>query len=132
MMGKKKVLIVDDEPHILKVLEMKLKSVGFEVIFALDGVEGLEKINSQCPSLVITDVHMPRMNGIELCKACEDTRSSRNFPIIVLTAQTDPDQRKAIDNLTNVVCVEKPYSLQRLTDLINQLLDDTAREDITE
>jgi DNA-binding response OmpR family regulator len=66
--SNKKVLIIDDEPHIRRVIELKLKQRGYQVFEAKDGEEGLELIHTLCPDAVITDIMMPKLDGKALCE----------------------------------------------------------------
>ena len=67
-MAKKKILVVDDEPSVLKVLRRRLESKGYDVITAEDGLEGLEKASEQRPDLIISDIMMPTMDGYTFIK----------------------------------------------------------------
>ena len=82
-----KVLLVDDELHILRAAEYKLKMSGFEVFCAQDGVEAWELINSESPDLVVTDLQMPRLNGLELIEKIRGCEATAHLPIIMLTAK---------------------------------------------
>lgn len=85
-MGKK-VLIVDDEPSIVTLLEYNLKQAGFEVIAANDGEEGLQKAIVEQPDLIILDLMLPKMDGIEVCKQLRQQKIM--VPILMLTAKDD-------------------------------------------
>ncbi|RPI59235.1 MAG: response regulator, partial [Planctomycetaceae bacterium] len=65
----KKILVADDEAHILHVVSMKLKNAGYEIITAMDGEEAAELAKAELPDLVITDYQMPIMTGLEFCKS---------------------------------------------------------------
>ena len=79
------MLIVEDDQEIINLLEIHLKDLGFEVHQALDGLEGLNKIFSIEPDLIILDVSLPSMDGFEICK---QARAKVNTPIIMLTAKS--------------------------------------------
>ncbi len=83
----KKVLVADDEAHILHVVTMKLKNAGYEVITAVDGEEALELCQSEHPDLVITDNQMPYLTGLELCRKMRETEQLKCIPVIMLTAR---------------------------------------------
>ena len=85
-MGKKYVLIVDDDPDMVETVGMMLESKGYEVGKAYDGVEGEESIKQRRPDLVVLDVMMPRKNGYVLCAELKKGRATRDIPIILLTA----------------------------------------------
>ena len=106
-----KILIVDDEPQILRVLKTTLVSRGYEVRTAPNGVEALTAFEQWCPDLVVTDLAMPEMDGIELCR---QLRLSSETPIIVLSVR-DQEQSKirALDAGADDY-VTKPFSIQEL------------------
>lgn len=105
-----KVVVIDDEEFVLSLIETMLEDEGFVVFTARDGATGWEKIQSVAPDLVVTDVRMPGMNGMEICKACEGIRSLRDFPIFVLTGETDQASKDWFRQLRNVHLISKPFS----------------------
>jgi two-component system KDP operon response regulator KdpE len=109
-MGRK-ILVVDDEPQIARVLRMALESNGYEVTVARNGVDALEKFAKIAPELVITDLSMPEMDGIELTRTI---RQRAQTPIIVLSVR-DAEQMKvyALDEGADDY-ITKPFSIQEL------------------
>src|SRR5580704_4616633 len=94
-MAAKKILVADDESHILNVVSLKLRNAGFEVITAGDGQEALEMAHSSHPDLLITDYHMPHLSGLELCQKLQQDSATSGIPAIMLTArgyQLDPKE----------------------------------------
>ena len=85
-MGKKYVLIVDDDPDMVETVGMMLESKGYEVGKAYDGVEGEDSIKQRRPDLMVLDVMMPRKNGYVLCAELKKHKDTRDIPIILLTA----------------------------------------------
>ncbi len=85
-MGKKYVLIVDDDPDMVETVGMMLESKGYEVGKAYDGIEGEESIKQRRPDLVVLDVMMPRKNGYVLCAELKKSRVTKDIPIVLLTA----------------------------------------------
>jgi CheY-like chemotaxis protein len=123
----KKVLIVDDQAPVLRVLKLGLEGGGYEVDTASNGSECLVKLCAGHPDFLVTDIDMPRMNGRELCEAIEDQFPDRAFPIVVLTSRTEMEHRdwtRAIDNLS---FMEKPVSVRRLLSHIGSCLEDTDK-----
>ena len=102
----KRILVVDDERQIIRMLRASLQSSGYEVLTASNGVEGLERFKSGRPDLIITDLAMPEMNGLELTQA---VRRLDKTPVIVLSVRdTDGMKVKALDEgaddyLTNIL-----------------------------
>jgi len=86
MIGKPRVLVVDDDPDKLSLLEVALTMAGYEVRTARDGAEGLAAIPSFLPDLVVSDVMMPRLNGYELARSIRDNPQTKFIPIILQTA----------------------------------------------
>ena len=85
-MSKKYVLIVDDDPDLVETVCMMLEDKGYEVGKAYDGVEGEEAIKERHPDLLVLDVMMPRKDGYELCAQLKSDSTTRDIPVILLTA----------------------------------------------
>ena len=83
------VLVVDDEPDVLKIVSAALRKGPYEIIEAVNGKEALEKTHREQPDLIITDVMMPEMNGFELCRKLRSSLQTGSIPIIMLTAKSD-------------------------------------------
>jgi two-component system KDP operon response regulator KdpE len=106
-----KILIVDDEPQITRVLRTALSTQGYTLRIASNGVEGLEAAQAWHPDLIITDVSMPHMNGVELCR---EIRALSQVPIIVLSVRNQDRQKiEALDAGADDY-VTKPFSIQEL------------------
>ena len=84
----KKILVVDDERHIVLVVQGTLKSAGYEVITAADGKDALEKVEAEKPDLVVLDEVMPDMDGFEVLKRLRKNPATRELPVIMLTLKT--------------------------------------------
>jgi two-component system, OmpR family, alkaline phosphatase synthesis response regulator PhoP len=97
-MESKKILIVDDEPDILEFLKYNLVKEGFQVITAGDGEEGLRLAEAETPDLIILDIMMPKMDGVEICRNIRANPSLKNVLIAFLTArEEDYSQIAALD-----------------------------------
>jgi two-component system alkaline phosphatase synthesis response regulator PhoP len=97
-MENKKILVVDDEPDILEILSYNLRKEGFEVITANNGEEGLKKAEQEIPDLIILDIMMPQMDGVEVCRTLRNRREFDNTLIAFLTArEEDYSQIAALD-----------------------------------
>jgi two-component system KDP operon response regulator KdpE len=115
----KKILVVDDEPQITRVLRRGLESTGFHVRIAADGRAGLENFRSWLPDLVITDLSMPGFDGLDLCSRI---RQLSEVPILVLSVRNDETTKvKALD-LGADDYVSKPFGMAELTARVNALL----------
>jgi len=83
----KKILVVDDERHIVRLVEVNLQRAGYDVVTAYDGVEALEVFEKEDPDMVVLDVMMPRMDGFEVLKKLQADPNSQDVPVIMLTAK---------------------------------------------
>lgn len=83
----KKILVVDDERHIVRLVEVNLARAGYDVSVAYDGVEALEVFAKEKPDMVVLDVMMPRMDGFEVLKKLQADPNSQDVPVIMLTAK---------------------------------------------
>ena len=83
----RRILLVDDEPGILKVIGKRLEIKGYEVVTAIDGQDGLAKARIGHPDAIILDLMMPKMNGMEVCAALKQDEHCRHIPIIIFTAK---------------------------------------------
>ena len=116
--GKKKILLVDDEPSILKFLSIKLRISGYEVVVALNGQEALELVNSVKPDLMLLDVIMPVIDGFEVL---ERVRAVSKLPIIVFSAWPENTQKALSLGASDFVA--KPLDMDDLVERIETLLD---------
>lgn len=92
MSGKKTVLIVDDEEDLRDTLEFQFKHKGYNAITAFDGLDALEKLKAVTPDLIILDMNMPRMNGLEFYQKITGVRERPPYPVLVLTARANMEQ----------------------------------------
>ncbi|MFW5868220.1 MAG: response regulator transcription factor [Armatimonadota bacterium] len=83
----KKILVVDDERHIVRLVEVNLSRAGYDVETAYDGVEALEKVKDTDPDMIVLDVMMPRMDGFEVLKRLQADSDTQDIPVIMLTAK---------------------------------------------
>lgn len=113
-MNGRRILIVDDEPHVLRVLGMTLAREGYEVETAVNGMQALEKFALRAPDVMITDVQMPKMGGRELCEAARERFPECAALIMVMTSMTALEQRAWVGRLNDVEFLEKPLSPRRL------------------
>jgi CheY-like chemotaxis protein len=123
------ILIVDDEAHILQVLSLKLRNCGYSVQTAVDGEDALHQMKTNIPDLVITDVQMPYMNGLELAHVLNNDKATASIPIIVLTARghnLEPSDTE-IPNVRKVL--SKPFSPRGIAELCARLLEGSERND---
>ena len=109
-----RILIVDDEPHVIRILRMALEQSGYLVDDAANGIQAMEYLGKQHPDLIITDIDMPRMDGKELCMNINSTLPNRVFGIYVLTARAELEHRQWAKEIPNLEFMEKPVSIRKL------------------
>ena len=115
-----KILIVEDEPNMVAGLRDNFEFEGYQVITAPDGAAGLERALSESPDLVILDVMMPRMSGLDVCKQLKSKRPS--IPIIMLTARGQEIDKVVGLELGADDYVTKPFSIRELLARVNAVL----------
>ena len=113
------VLVVDDDPVILKLLEVNFQMEGFRVLTAVDGGEGLRQARTKRPDIVISDVMMPKVDGLELATALKGDPKTADLPVILLSAR---GLDVGVDEY-----VTKPFDPLELVDLVLSVLDRVKR-----
>ena len=116
----KKILVVDDEAPIRRVLELKLKNGGYEVLLAEDGEAARRVIEKERPDAVVTDLNMPRMDGKQLCETTNHLKTERPFLTIIMTARIIPDEEQWIKKMQDTVFMEKPFSPSSILERIDR------------
>jgi CheY-like chemotaxis protein len=125
-MSAKKILVADDESHILHVVSLKLRNAGFEVLTAADGQEALEMALSERPDLLITDYHMPQLSGLELCRKLKHDPITAKIPAIMLTARGYDLDLKDTQDSGILRMLSKPFSPRALLTTVNEVLLEAA------
>jgi len=118
----RKILIVDDEPYILNILDFSLDAEGYMVLQAADGDEALRVAAEQSPDLIIMDVMMPRLDGFETCRRLKENVNTMDIPVVLLTARNSREDRARGDEVKADGYMTKPFSPQRLLDTVQQYL----------
>jgi len=121
MIGKK-VLVVDDEIHIVHVVAIKLRNNGYEVISAENGAEAFELACEEKPDIIVTDFQMPVVTGLELVERLRQCEQTRNIPVILLTARNFAISQEEQDSLQISGCLSKPFSPRELLGTIEDIL----------
>lgn len=122
-MGQTTILLADDEPHITCIVERKLRMAGFDVLTARDGEEAFELACLHRPALVVTDLQMPHMSGIELATRLRSEPATAATPVIMLTARGYVLDDAQLRQTRIVHVISKPFSARDLLRQIERLLD---------
>jgi DNA-binding response OmpR family regulator len=122
-MADSTVLVVDDDPVILKLLEVNFEMEGYTVLVARDGEEGIEVARTDQPDLIVSDIMMPKVSGLELVIALKGDPATSEIPIILLSAKAqNADVRSGLDAGADDY-VTKPFEPLDLVDRVNRLLE---------
>jgi CheY-like chemotaxis protein len=113
-MTQYKVLVVDDEPHVIRILRLALEKAGYTVASANDGNEALGVMADFAPDVMISDIQMAGMDGRELCRTARARYPERSFLILVMTSMTAMAERAWARDLPNTDFLEKPLSPRQL------------------
>jgi DNA-binding response OmpR family regulator len=97
MSSKTRILVVDDNRSVVRLIEALLQKEGFEVLTAFDGLDGLQKAREEKPDLMILDIVMPRMDGYEVCRLLQSDPDTVSIPILILTVKGQVDE-PGLDN----------------------------------
>ncbi len=125
-MSRKKVLIVDDEIHIVHVVAIKLRNNDYEVISAENGAEAFKLACSEKPDIIVTDFQMPVMTGLELVRKIRQCDQIKDIPVIMLTARSFAIEDQQKEDLRISQCLSKPFSPRELLENIEDILYDKA------
>ncbi len=125
-MGKRYILVVDDDPDFVETVCMMLESKGYEVGKAYDGIEGEESIKRRRPDLLVLDVMMPRKNGYVLCSELKKNKQTKDIPIILLTAVGEAVPTTTYSHADGMATeaedyIPKPVDTQTLFEAIERL-----------
>jgi two-component system alkaline phosphatase synthesis response regulator PhoP len=121
-----KVLVVDDEIHIVQVVAIKLRNNGFEVITCENGAQALKLATNEKPDLIVTDFQMPVMTGLELVQNLRSKPDTAEIPVVMLTARGFAVKEQQKDELKIAACVSKPFSPRELLQSIEEILKETV------
>ncbi|MBA2282731.1 MAG: response regulator [Actinomycetota bacterium] len=121
------ILVVDDDPVILQLLQVNFEMEGFTVITAADGVEGVARAQADKPDVVVSDVMMPNKSGLELVADLKADDATKSIPVLLLTAKAQwNDVASGLESGADDY-VTKPFEPLELVDRVNRLLDSLKR-----
>jgi DNA-binding response OmpR family regulator len=120
---KKKILIVDDERDIVKVVMIRLKSSGYDVVTAFDGAQGIFMAHKEKPNLIILDIRMPAGDGFTVAEKLKNSEDASSIPIIFLTGSPAPNSEERAMELGARFYIKKPYDPEELMDAIKRAME---------
>jgi CheY-like chemotaxis protein len=119
-----KILVADDEIHIIHVVAIKLRNNGYEVLSASNGSEAYDLACSEKPDIIVTDYQMPLMTGIEMIEKLRANDDTKDIPVVLLTARSFAVTKEQQEALGVSACLSKPFSpkelLKTLQDILHQ------------
>ena len=118
----KKILVVDDEPDILKVVTFRVKKLEYEVVTATNGQEALDLIQKEEPDLILLDIELPVMNGYEVCQRVKTNEKLKHIPIIFLTASSASKIAEKVKELNADDYLIKPFDSEELLKKIKNFI----------
>jgi len=121
-MAEQKVLVADDEIHIVYVVAIKLRNNGYEVITAGDGAQAFELVCEEKPDIIVTDFQMPVMTGLELVEKLRQCDETKDIPVIMLTARDLAIEEEQKKDLQISEFLSKPFSPKELLKSIQDIL----------
>ena len=120
--ARPKILLIDDSPDNLLILGDILTACGYEVLFAESGMSGLERVRSVKPDLILMDVRMPGIDGLDACRTFKSQDNVQDVPVILMSAQRGGTLRQDALNAGSLDCWEKPLSPDFLRDTLKKIL----------
>ncbi len=121
-MPTESVLVIDDSPTILKVVQLVLTKAGFKVQTASDGEEGIARANESRPSLILLDFVMPKMNGYQVCRALADSTELKDVPVVLMSAKGDQVGERFVKVMGIVDYITKPFSPEAITAVVQHTI----------
>jgi two-component system, OmpR family, alkaline phosphatase synthesis response regulator PhoP len=118
---KKKILLVDDEPNTLVTVSARLVAMGFEVLTAQDGQDGLDIARKESPDVILLDLMLPRLDGYKVCRILKFDKTVANIPVIIFSAKGSDADKKLAEQAGADAYIVKPFDPQLFTQTIQKL-----------
>lgn len=118
-----KILFIEDEPDQIMMVEMRLQQSGYEVISTMDGETGLKMARQEKPDLILLDIILPKLDGIEVCRQLRQSPETCDIPIIAITAAALKDLVQRCTQAGADDFIRKPYEPEELIARVSKLLD---------
>jgi len=121
-MSAKKILIVEDSPAIAEVVKRSLEKAGYHAVAVSNGFEALRDIETLQPDLIVTDINMPKLDGLKLCWALKNRVETKDIPFILLSSQFDEDTVAKGKELGAKAFIAKPFDAKIMVENVNKIL----------
>ena len=118
---KKKILLVDDEPNIQAVVSARLTALGFEVLTAKDGQEGLDIARKELPDVILLDLMLPKLDGYKVCRMLKFDKAFEHIPVIICSARGSDVDKKLAEQAGADEYMVKPFDLKLFSEKIQKL-----------
>ena len=125
-MNKKRILIVDDEPDVLRLTSLRLEKVGYDTLTAVNAKDALDIIETQKPDLVLLDIIIPVVYGTEICKRVKSDENLKHIPIILFTAHSDIMDTEKAKSFGADGFIGKPFDARELVSMVERILAEPA------
>lgn len=123
-MGKKKILVVDDQVDLVKTVQFSLELGGYKVLAAYNGEDALNQARKENPDLILLDIMLPKLDGYKVCRLLKFDEKYKHIPILMMTAKTQ-EKDKLIGKETGAnEYITKPFDLEKLNEMIKTYLKD--------
>lgn len=124
--AKKRILIVDDEEHIIEFLSYQFRKNGYEVFAHLDGLSGLTSAYKEHPDIILSDIRMPIMDGIEMCKTIKSDDTLKNIPLLFLTADDGEYLALLAHQCGADFYLNKPIRIDMILRVVNSIVEQNS------
>ncbi|MCX7785798.1 MAG: response regulator [candidate division WOR-3 bacterium] len=117
-----KILVVEDDANLSKLIRIRLEENGFEVITAYDGLEGISQVRKHKPDLIVLDLMLPKLDGYQVCTIIKNHEAFSKIPIVILTARSSIEAKEIALKTGAEAFIVKPFDGQKLVATIKNLL----------
>ncbi len=118
---KKRILLVDDEPNILTIVSARLVALGFEVLIARDGQEGLDLARKESPDAILLDLMLPKLDGYKVCRMLKFDKVYGHIPVIIFSAKGSEESKKMADQAGADAYMVKPFDNKLFAETMKRL-----------
>ncbi len=126
MSEKVRILLVDDEPDLVRLVSVRLEAAGYEVVTAFDGQQALDQAKKLKPALIILDLMLPKVDGYKVCRLLKFDERYKTIPILIFTARAQVEDIRLATECGADAYLTKPFDAQMLLEKIKELLTHSA------